>query len=82
MIVQRGDSNEDLLFSEHFACAYDNISLPPIEPRSFSFNNPHGACPDCTGLGTKLEIDPDLVIPNKRLSLAEGRDSTVVTNER
>ena len=86
VIVQRGDTphqdsqrssgtgqaNEDLLFSEHFACAYDPISLPPIEPRSFSFNNPHGACPDCTGLGTKLEIDPDLVIPNKRLSLAEG----------
>ena len=72
VIVQRGDTNEDLLFSEHFACAYDNISLPPIEPRSFSFNNPHGACPECTGLGTKLEIDPDLVIPNKRLSLAEG----------
>lgn len=72
VIVQRGDTNEDLLFSEHFACAYDNISLPPIEPRSFSFNNPHGACPDCTGLGTKLEVDPDLVIPNKRLSLAEG----------
>jgi excinuclease ABC subunit A len=72
VIVQRGDTNEDVLFSEHFACPYDNISLPPIEPRSFSFNNPHGACPDCTGLGTKLEIDPELIIPNKRLSLAEG----------
>ncbi len=72
VIVQRADTNEDLLFSEHFSCAYDNTNLPPIEPRSFSFNNPHGACPDCTGLGTKLEVDPDLVIPNKRLSLAEG----------
>lgn len=72
VIVQRQDKEEDILFSEHFACAYDNISLPPIEPRTFSFNNPHGACPDCTGLGTKLEVDPDLVIPNKRLSLAEG----------
>lgn len=72
VIVQPGEGKNDLLFSEHFSCAYDNISLPPIEPRSFSFNNPHGACPDCTGLGTKLEIDPDLVIPNKRLSLAEG----------
>lgn len=72
VIIQRQDTNADLLFSEHFACAYDNINLPPIEPRSFSFNNPHGACPDCTGLGTKLEIDADLVIPNKRLSLAEG----------
>ncbi|MBI5467019.1 MAG: excinuclease ABC subunit UvrA [Candidatus Kerfeldbacteria bacterium] len=72
VIIHRDDNNNDLLFSEHFACAYDNISLPPIEPRSFSFNNPHGACPDCTGLGTKLEIDPDLVLPNRRLSLAEG----------
>ncbi|MBI2984939.1 MAG: excinuclease ABC subunit UvrA [Candidatus Kerfeldbacteria bacterium] len=63
---------EDLLFSEHFACAYDNLSLPPIEPRTFSFNNPHGACPTCTGLGTKLEVDSELVIPNKRLTLAEG----------
>jgi len=72
VIVNRLDTNEDLLFSEHFSCAYDNISLPPIEPRTFSFNNPHGACPDCTGLGTKLEVDPDLIIPNKRLTLAEG----------
>lgn len=72
VIIQREDKPDDLLFSEHFSCAYDNLSLPPIEPRSFSFNNPHGACPDCTGLGTKLEIDADLVIPNKRLSLAEG----------
>lgn len=72
VIVQRLDTNVDILFSEHFACAYDNLSLPPIEPRTFSFNNPHGACPTCTGLGTKLEVDPDLVIPNRRLSLAEG----------
>jgi len=72
VIVQRLDSNEDILFSEHLSCPYDNVSLPPIEPRSFSFNNPHGACPDCTGLGTRLEIDPELIIPNKRLSLAEG----------
>ncbi len=72
VIVQRHDPDHDLLFSEHFSCPYDNLSLPPIEPRSFSFNNPHGACPDCTGLGTKLEIDADLLIPNKRLSLAEG----------
>jgi len=72
VIVHRDDTKEDVLFSEHFACPYDNLSLPPIEPRSFSFNNPHGACPDCTGLGTKLEIDPELIMPNKRLSLAEG----------
>ncbi len=72
VIINRQDTNEDMLFSEHFSCPYDNINMPPIEPRSFSFNNPHGACPDCTGLGTKLEIDQNLVIPNKRLSLAEG----------
>jgi excinuclease ABC subunit A len=63
---------EELLFSEHFACVRCGISLGEIEPRTFSFNSPHGACPDCTGLGNKLEIDPDLVIPNKELSLAEG----------
>ncbi|OGD84333.1 excinuclease ABC subunit A, partial [Candidatus Curtissbacteria bacterium RBG_13_40_7] len=59
------------LFSEKFACPVDNISLPEIEPRSFSFNSPHGACPECTGLGSIPEIDPDLVFsPN--LSIAEG----------
>ncbi|MEE9399794.1 MAG: excinuclease ABC subunit UvrA [Dehalococcoidales bacterium] len=63
---------EELLFSEHFACVYDGISLGEIAPRTFSFNSPHGACPNCSGLGVKLEIDPDLVIPNKELSLAEG----------
>jgi excinuclease ABC subunit A len=63
---------EELLFSEHFACIYDGISLGEITPRSFSFNSPHGACPACTGLGIKLEIDPDLVIPNKELSIARG----------
>ncbi len=63
---------EELLFSEHFACVHCGISLGEIAPRTFSFNSPHGACPACTGLGVKLEIDPDLVIPNKELSLAEG----------
>ncbi|KPK22784.1 MAG: excinuclease ABC subunit A, partial [Dehalococcoidia bacterium SG8_51_3] len=63
---------EELLFSEHFACVYDGISLGEITPRTFSFNSPHGACPECTGLGVKLEIDPDLVIPNKELSIAAG----------
>ncbi|MBM3155693.1 MAG: excinuclease ABC subunit UvrA [Chloroflexi bacterium] len=63
---------EELLFSEHFACVNCGISIGEIAPRSFSFNSPHGACPTCTGLGVKLEIDPALVIPNKELSLAEG----------
>jgi excinuclease ABC subunit A len=63
---------EELLFSEQFACVHCGVSLPEIEPRNFSFNSPYGACPTCTGLGFRLEIDPDLVIPNKELSLAEG----------
>ncbi|MBI2852852.1 MAG: excinuclease ABC subunit UvrA [Chloroflexi bacterium] len=63
---------EDLLFSEHFACVHCGISVGEIAPRTFSFNSPHGACPACTGLGFKLEIDPDQVIPNKELFLAEG----------
>jgi excinuclease ABC subunit A len=63
---------EPRLFSEHFACVYCGISLGEIEPRTFSFNSPHGACPECTGLGTKKVLDPALVIPNPRLSIAEG----------
>jgi excinuclease ABC subunit A len=63
---------EELLFSEHFACVHCGISLGEIEPRTFSFNSPHGACPSCTGLGVKMEIDPELVLPNKKLSIAEG----------
>ncbi|TET75556.1 MAG: excinuclease ABC subunit UvrA [Dehalococcoidia bacterium] len=63
---------EELLFSEHFACIHCGISLGEIAPRTFSFNSPHGACPACTGLGVKLEIDPELVIPNKQLTIAEG----------
>jgi excinuclease ABC subunit A len=63
---------EDRLFSEKLACPEGHFSLGELAPRNFSFNSPHGACPDCTGLGVKMEIDPDLVIPNKNLSLAEG----------
>ena len=63
---------EERLYSEHFACVYCGISLEEIEPRSFSFNNPKGACPDCTGLGTKLEIDEDMVVTNPDLSIQEG----------
>ena len=66
------DPPEDLLFSEHFACVHCGVSLAEIEPRTFSFNSPHGACPECQGLGTKLAIDPDLVIPNPDLSLRDG----------
>ncbi len=62
----------DWHFSEHLACPEHGVSLPEIEPRTFSFNTPHGACPECQGLGGKLVIDPDLLIPNKELSLNEG----------
>ena len=62
---------EDHLYSERFACPVDNISLPEIEPRTFSFNSPHGACPKCTGLGSLLKIDPEMVL-NPILSIAEG----------
>ncbi len=70
VIVNQKDN--DLMFSEHFACEECGISLPELEPRLFSFNSPHGACPECTGLGEKLEVDPELIIPNKNLTLAEG----------
>ncbi|MDO8435222.1 MAG: excinuclease ABC subunit UvrA [bacterium] len=70
--VARADGGEDHLFSESFSCAACDVNLPEFEPRHFSFNSPHGACSACTGLGTLLEVDPDLVMPNKRLSLAEG----------
>ena len=63
---------ETLVFSEQFACAKCNVSLPEIEPRTFSFNSPHGACGECTGLGYKLAVDPELVIPNKNLTLSQG----------
>ena len=63
---------EELVFSEQFACVQCGTGLPEIEPRTFSFNSPHGACSTCTGLGYKLEVDPDLVVPNKNLSLMEG----------
>ena len=63
---------QELYFSEHFACPEHGVSLPEIEPRTFSFNTPHGACPECQGLGGKLEIDPELLIPDKMLSLNEG----------
>ena len=63
---------EELVYSEHLACPVDGISMPEIEPRTFSFNSPHGACPTCTGLGSRLEVDPALVIPDPELSLSEG----------
>jgi len=66
------DPAHDLFFSEHLACPEHGVSLPEIEPRTFSFNTPHGACPDCEGLGNRLEIDPDLLIPDRDRSLNDG----------
>ena len=71
--VSKVDSKEgDLHFSENLSCPEHGISLPEIEPRTFSFNTPHGACPECQGLGNKLEIDPDLLIPDKEVSFNDG----------
>lgn len=72
VVIQNADADEEWMFSEEFSCPDCGVSLPALEPRDFSFNSPHGACPTCTGLGTQQEIDPDIVIPNKKLSLAEG----------
>jgi excinuclease ABC subunit A len=63
---------ESMLFSERFACPDHGVSLPELQPRIFSFNSPHGACPRCTGLGAQQEIDPDLLVPDPTLSIAEG----------
>ena len=60
------------LYSEHYACAFDGTNVGELAPRNFSFNSPHGACADCTGLGVKMELDPALVIPNRDLSIEEG----------
>ena len=67
-----GEEAREVVFSEQFACPYCEFSLPELEPRLFSFNAPYGACPDCKGLGIKLQMDEDLVIPDDSLSINEG----------
>ena len=69
--------DKEVLFSELYACPYCEFSLPELEPRMFSFNAPFGSCPDCKGLGIKLTINPELVIPNKDLSISEGCITTL-----
>jgi len=71
-VLAQRDGGEDLLYSENLACAHCGISYSEIEPRNFSFNSPHGACAECGGLGTVPELDPDLIIPDRTLSLDEG----------
>jgi excinuclease ABC subunit A len=66
------DPHRERMYSEHLACLYDDLSFDELEPRSFSFNSPWGACPDCTGLGTRMEVDPDLVVADPSRTLADG----------
>lgn len=73
LVVLNADSDESWAYSLMYACPdHPEIAIPELEPRTFSFNSPHGACPVCTGLGSRLEVDPELVIPNGRLTIAEG----------
>ncbi|MCA9308794.1 excinuclease ABC subunit UvrA, partial [Candidatus Saccharibacteria bacterium] len=73
VIVHDADTEEDHLLSQRYACPdHPELALPELEPRIFSFNAPHGACPTCTGLGSRLEVDPELVIPNGNLTISEG----------
>ena len=67
-----GEEAEERIFSEHFACPYDGFSLGEIEPRTFSFNSPHGACQRCTGLGVEMRVDPALVVPDRTRTIATG----------
>ena len=72
----------DILFSENLSCPVCSISIPEIEPRTFSFNSPHGACPSCQGLGYKLELDPYLLVPNQNKSLQDGAVVYGIPEER
>jgi excinuclease ABC subunit A len=72
VLIVPADGGEEISMSQDYACPYDGISVPEPEPRNFSFNTPHGACPTCTGLGTQLVVDSDLVIPDRTLSLRGG----------
>ena len=85
-VVRSGDPESqavgDVLFSENLACPVCSISLPEIEPRTFSFNSPHGACTECQGLGYKLELDPDLIVPNPEYSLQQGAIAYGVSEDK
>jgi excinuclease ABC subunit A len=66
------DPERERMYSEHLYCPYDDLSFEELEPRSFSFNSPFGACPDCTGIGTRMEVDPELIVPDEEKSLDDG----------
>ena len=72
VILNIVNQDRDILFSQNYACEDCGISIEELTPRMFSFNNPYGACPTCTGLGAQLKVDPDLILPNKKLSILEG----------
>ena len=72
VFVENADTHEQTVFSQKFACPVSGFTIPEIEPRLFSFNNPFGACPTCDGLGSKIYFDPMLVVPDERLSLGKG----------
>ncbi len=73
LIAVNADSNEEFSYSLQYACPeHPEVAIPELEPRTFSFNSPHGACPVCTGIGSRMEVDPELVLPNGRLTIAEG----------
>ena len=73
LMIVNAETNKSHTYSLKYACVdHPEISIPELEPRTFSFNNPQGACPVCTGIGSRLEVDPELVIPNGRLTIAEG----------
>ncbi len=72
VVINIVNEDRDILFSQNYACEDCGISIEELTPRMFSFNNPFGACPTCTGLGSQLKVDPDLIIPNRNLSILEG----------
>ena len=72
VIINVAGEDRDILFSQNYACEDCGVSMEELTPRMFSFNNPYGACPTCTGLGSQMKIDPELVIPNKSLSILDG----------
>ena len=72
VVINIVGEDRDILFSQNYACEDCGISIEELSPRMFSFNNPFGACPTCTGLGSQLKVDPDLIIPNKELSILDG----------
>ena len=72
VIINIVEKDEDMLFSQNYACEDCGVSIEELSPRMFSFNNPFGACPTCTGLGSQLKVDPDLILPNKSLSILDG----------